>query len=108
MGLIVQVYRAADGHDCSLDGVSSRVTHLTLINVAGPFDPKPDRPAAVLMAGPMNTVRIVPAGYPAGKRPMFGGNYVTTSDSRLGEAMSDILGHPAYCVGAVPIFDRFE
>lgn len=109
MGLIVNVYRAADRQDCTNNGVSSRVSALTLVNVDGPFDPNPERPAALLRKGPMGSVHIVPcddAGQVLSGWFMMGGNYAGTSDSRFGEAVRDMTG--ATYTGPVGIHDRQE
>lgn len=113
MGLILSVYRDASGVDCTAGGISSNHTDLTAINVEGPFEPTQDRPPVILENHYKNAVRIVPAG-PDGKAlklathagPMFGGNFATTSDSRLGEAIEKLVGIRFY--GAVPIHDRYE
>jgi hypothetical protein len=106
MGLIISVYRPADLGDCTLNGVSGQFASLTLINVDGPFDPTPEHPAAWLVRGNLPyTVKIVvvdPAT--ATRRPMFGGNYGGTSDSRFNDAVKSITGHP----GLAPIHDRYE
>lgn len=108
MGLRINVYRPADGHDCTNDGISSRVNELTLVTTPGPFDPTPDAPAAYLVKGHTpGTARIVwrPIGG-EGKHVMFGGNYGATSDSRFTRHIEDLTGAPFY--GAVPIHDRYE
>lgn len=107
MGLIISVYRPADLGDCTLNGVSGRFASLTLVNVEGPFNPHPERPAAWLVRGNLPyTVKIVvedPAT--ATRRPMMGGNYGGTPDSRFREAVANITG---YDTGPVPIHDRYE
>ena len=47
MGLTVRIYRDG-GDDCTNGGISSKVERLTLLNVAGPFEPSFDAPAAML------------------------------------------------------------
>jgi hypothetical protein len=117
MGLIINVYRRPDDYDCSLNGVSNQHTELTVVNVDGPFEPKSNRPAVALVAGNLpGTLKIVPAvkvdvtsegpQWITPGRPMMGGNYGATSDSRFSEACEKLLGHVFY--GAVPIHDRFE
>lgn len=120
MGLTVSIYRKApadkpgallqlDG-DCSNGGVSSRVARLTLVNVAGPFEPTPDAPAAYLVKGNVaGSVKVVPAdatGAMDTRWLMFGGNYAGTSDSRFGEAVEALGG--AWHSGPVAIHDRYE
>ena len=87
MGLIIEVYRAAD-RDCTAGGISSNHNGLTLIDAAGPFDPSDEYPAVKLVtrqiAGReykhLEPVAPVPSG---GTGYMFGGNYGATSDSRF-------------------------
>jgi hypothetical protein len=112
MGLIVDVYRRPADMDCSLNGISEQFTELVLVNVDGPFEPKSNRPAAILESHQPGCLRIVPAeklgnGYVKIKSwTMMGGNYGATSDSRFSEACEKLLGHCFY--GAVPIHDRIE
>jgi hypothetical protein len=108
MGLIINVYRAADGSDCTNNGVSGKFARLTLANVPGPFEATEDAPACVLVRGNLpGTVKIVPADlFDAGRSVMMGGNYGGTSDSRFSEAVEKLLGHRFY--GAVAIHDRTE
>jgi hypothetical protein len=107
MGLIINVYRAVARPDCTNGGVSGQFAELTLVNVDGPFDPDEQRPAAWLVRGNLPfTVKIVvvdPAT--ASRRPMMGGNYGGTCDSRFSEAVQHITG---YGFGVVPIHDRYE
>lgn len=114
MGLIVSVYRNAEKGmqaDFTAGGLSSRYGALTVVNVDGPFDPTPERPAVALVDGPLGTKRLVPVlgsdeeGWqmvqPQGHvGPMMGGNYAGTSDSRWGRAVG--------FYGAVAIHDRYE
>jgi hypothetical protein len=106
MGLIVDIYRStARTVDCTNGGPSSKFTTFCLTNVDGPFEPRPDCPAAKLVKNALGTVKIVPESL-EGKWTMFGGNYAATSDSRLGEAVEAILGHRLY--GAIAVHDRVE
>lgn len=116
MGLTVYVYRNSLG-DCTNHGISEHAKSLCLVNVPGPFEPKEDYPAAMLVAwqpfGPSRPmVKIVPAVQVAGKwepKPgwsMFGGNYAATSDGRFHDACQELTGQEYY--GAVAIHDRFE
>jgi len=112
MGLHIDVYRSPLG-DCTRNGISSKANGLVLVNVNGPFNPSPDRPAAMLIAGlAPGTVRIVPAQSdngiwkPVPDWTMMGGNYGGTSDSRFSHAVEKLLGHHFY--GAVAIHDRIE
>jgi hypothetical protein len=111
MGIIIHVYRAPDG-DFTNGGISGRVKTLTVVNVEGPFEPTPDRPAVILTTGPLGHPIIVPVREPVETPdieligPMFGGNLADTSDSRWGRAVRNIAGR--YSSTAVPIHDRFE
>jgi len=113
MGLNVSVYKFPLG-DCTLDGISSDVKDLCLVNVEGPFNPTADAPAALLVKGnSRGLVKIVPAAGSNGNHwtaaPgwwMMGGNYAATSDSRFHETVRKITGGESY--GAVPIHDRQE
>jgi hypothetical protein len=123
MGLIVSIYRDRKMPDCSAGGLSSRVDEVTLVNVEGPFDPTPERPAALLVKGNGEGIaKVVEAvleypgeqesggtGYVArkdGVGPSMGGCYVATSDSRFTQAVERIVGGRFY--GAVPLHDRYE
>lgn len=113
MGLILDVYRAVRGPDCSNGGPSGYLKELTVINCSGPFDPNDERPAVMLESHVPGCVRLVLVGEDgkalklAGESgPMFGGNYGATSDSRFNEKIAQLLGHRFY--GAVPIHDRYE
>ncbi len=112
MGLHVSVYANPLG-DCTNNGISKGVQGLTIVNIDGPSTPMPGQPAAMLVLGPYNTPRIVPAIYceigeyiPETRWTMMGGNYAATSDSRFSDAVKKLLGHGFY--GAVAIHDRIE
>lgn len=113
MGLVISVYKNPLG-DCTLNGISSKVIDLCIVNIEGPWTPCPSAPAALLVKGYMpGTARIVPAvindkgGYsPDPRWCMMGGNYGATSDSRFHEAVNLLTGAASY--GAVPIHDRIE
>jgi hypothetical protein len=109
MGLPVEVYTGEFGGK----GPLSRAKGLVLVNVSGPFEPSPDRPAALLLHGyAPSLARVVPAvkardgEWHAIGRPMMNGAYAATSDSRFSEAVALIIGAPFH--GAVGIFDRYE
>lgn len=85
-GLMVDVFRAADGADCTNGGVSSKFEHfiLTVEGSEGPFEPREDRPELVLTKGPYNSIRAVPRELLEEKVWfMFGGNFCFSSDSRF-------------------------
>lgn len=114
MGLIVDIFRTSSRGDCTNNGISSTAHNLCLVNVDGPFSPREDSPAAMLIKGNLaGTARIVPAkkldngSYIVSDGWwMMGGNYAAVSDTRFSEAIERILGHRFY--GAVAIHDRRE
>jgi hypothetical protein len=120
MGLILDIYR--NGRmDCTNNGVSGPAArHLVAVNIPGPFEPGPDAPAVLVVAGNVaGAVKIVPAknvgdadkpvwveDRPAGSvGPMMGGNYAD-GDSRLNDLVAKLTGSRVY--GAIPIHDRYE
>lgn len=80
MGIIVSIYR--DDYTSPFCAFRD-VKRLTIINVEGPFEPTPDRPAAILRDGALGSKHIVPAD-----RTMYahGGAFADTSDSRFRKA----------------------
>ena len=114
MGLLVEIYKAARGGDCTMGGISSKALELCLVNVTGPFEPSEHIHAAMLVRGNLpGTLRIVPAVKSVtgqwlqdSRWLMFGGNYAATSDSRFTDACEKLLDHRFY--GAVAIHDRHE
>jgi hypothetical protein len=105
MGLIVHIFANPLG-DCSNGGVSSRVKRLTLVNVAGPFEPSPDAPAARLVRREgVGNIVVIPDEV-AGKQTMAGGCFVYSSDDRFAQAVAELSG---YAFGfPVALFDRVE
>lgn len=115
MGMIVSVLRNAELGDCTNGGITGKVSRLCVVNVEGPFEPREDMPAVMLVENAHSTCKIVPAEKVSGMdghwRPikkwwMMGGNYATTSDSRFSKAVEKLLGHTFY--GAVAVHDRTE
>lgn len=106
MGMIVSVYRDANGVDATNGGLSSKVNNFVVTNVDGPFDPTDNMPAAVLAAGPFNTARIYPTDYLNRNDGVvtFGGNLAFCCDSRFNDALKAFDVSP----GPVKIFDRFD
>ena len=113
MGIIVHVYRNTLG-DCTNNGDSSWCDKLCVVNVPGPFEPKAGLPPYMLVSGPLNTIRLVPAHWSVQTETwlesklgfMFGGNFGYTSDSRFGQTVRDITKEES--CSAVKIFDRLE
>lgn len=127
-GLTLSVYRdAGSTYDCTLGGVSSKCTRLTLVgiiddrdkpNLSTPtpvkelpkesriFAPADDRPAVILRIRRQGGARLLysiePYQADGGTRwYMAGGNYASSCDSRLAE----LTGHQ---YGALSIHDRHE
>lgn len=84
-GMIVEVFRAADGMDCSINGISSRYTQVLLVGEDIPeiFSEREGLPVVklvkrVIFGNPYMHVQPVDGvGY------SFGGNFCYTSDSRF-------------------------
>ena len=104
MGMIASVFRSDLG-DCSNRGVSARAKKVCVINVEGPFDPDAETPAVRLVKRRYGNVVAIPVGLEDGE-VMFGGTYVSTSDSRFHEAVEELSG---YDFGfPVALHDRVE
>lgn len=99
MGLIVDIYR--NDYDSEANAFHGK-TSVTVVNIPGPFEPNPDRPAAKLSKNALGNPIIIPDGErPDGTSgPMMGGTFAHTSDSRFNEATG--------FYGAVAVHDRFE
>ena len=104
--LPVSIYRDSDSSDCTNGGLSGRVTRALLIGegLEGFIEPKPGDVVfrivkRDLFDGPYYHVEPVADQCPTDMNgPMFGGNYVAASDSRLRKI----------CQYPMPIHDRFE
>ena len=107
MGLTVNVYRWGLG-DCTNGGASAEVKSICVVNIPGPFNPRPDTPAFELVQGRGGQGHAIlrPVDGRGGIGPMFGGNFGYSSDSRFGEAVRELTGSNHY--GAVHIHDRYE
>lgn len=101
-GLLVSIFK--DGSDCTNNGFSSKKSRTYVFSDEMVFgnisieDMTEDY--LVITEGPYSTIRAVPKSLiDNGLRPMFGGNFIYTSDSRF-----SILngGNP------IKIFDRVE
>ncbi|HRW21306.1 MAG TPA: hypothetical protein P5509_04980 [Bacteroidales bacterium] len=101
-GLYVTVYKDADGSDCSANGITSCYSRLILVGegVDGPFEVKKGEPYLKFVKRNMGRgeyLHAEPVNFGSGEiGPMFGGNFIYTSDSRF---PSD---YP------IPVHDRFE
>jgi hypothetical protein len=99
MGLIVSIYRSDFR---SRNNLLNDYKEITIVNVPGPFDPAPDRPAANLKLGFPGHFPFVEPDidylHGIGKfhnvaendDVMMGGSFVYTSDSRFGMAIRDL------------------
>lgn len=111
--LRLEVYRAADGRDCTNGGISARVRELLVPCACGPLEYDPENPpenlctVKVIKVAGVVTLSLVPASL-AGRWTMFGGNYATTSDSRLGEMLARQFGLAFLFNHVLPIHDRIE
>lgn len=109
-GLLVSIYKNPSYAECSNGGVSQYNDKAILIGAGIPEIFTAGENDLVLKLLPGNlagTAKIVPLHQPKGiSGPMFGGCFVSTSDSRFSEAVEKICGHRFY--GAVPLHDRFE
>lgn len=87
--LLVYVYRAADGVDCSLHGVTSRFTQLYVPCPGGNYtledlaDKRDQMLEVIPPAMPGCPYRFRPTCIPKGKHSMAGGNFVHSTDSRF-------------------------
>lgn len=106
-GLLVSTYRCAEFGDCSRGGVTSRFDQFVLTGKGLPpiFEAEPEERELVLVLrwngrGEPSHYAIPRALVGSSVRPMFGGNYVGTSDSRFGEATESQR--------PLPVHDRVE
>lgn len=103
-GLVVFVYRDARGSDCTNGGVTSKFDHMVLIDpkIRAPFTVSNTCPGLKLVRrnfGGSEYIHAEPLEQPKGRvGPMFGGNYISSSDSRFREI----------CQYPIPVHDRFE
>lgn len=101
-GMLVHVLRPADGSDCTNGGISSKYTEFIVVGDGVPelFEPSEKTPALLLVRNRTYWACVRPLNLTAEQRlrcgPMFGGNFVHTSDGRFNN------GNP------VAIHDRFE
>ena len=86
-GLIIEVYKPADGHSCTNDGISSKVERILLAGDGIPeiFTASEDCPPMRLIKRILRSgeyLHIEPWERPTGVGWMYGGNIADTSDSR--------------------------
>lgn len=101
-GLLVYVYRNAEFGGCTNGGVTDKFTKLTLVGdgVEGPFEVDDGEPYLELVR---NAYRVHAEPRNFGDvsglvGPMFGGNFVYSSDSRFRKV----------CPAPIPVHDRYE
>jgi len=89
-GLIISVYRDADGHDCTNNGISSKFTRFLLAGEGIPeiFEASEDCPPVRLVKRSIypnepDYLHVEPWERPTGSGWMYGGNHCYTSDSRF-------------------------
>ena len=107
--LFVEVFSNPLYRGCANGGVSERYDSLYVACPEGNYEVEDTNPRLVkLEANAFGTIKAVPlakvkaneVGY------MFGGSYISTSDSRFSDMCEQLLGHPFY--GAVALHDRTE
>ena len=104
-GIIVNIYKP--DYDSTNKGVSSKATQAYLVGEGVPeiFDVGDDKPVFVLIERNLFgrvVVHAQPIGKPQDRNavgPMFGGNFLYSSDSRFRDRVNE---YP------IPIHDRFE
>lgn len=102
-GMLVSVFSAE--RDCTNGGLTSKYSQFVLLGMEGPFKSGTDAPPLELVrryVGGREHLHAQPVKGPDWPRnmcgPMFGGNFIFTSDSRF----SDVSPYP------IPVHDRFE
>jgi hypothetical protein len=101
-GMLVYVYRNAEFGGCTNNGLTDKVTKLILVGdgIDGPFEVKEGEPYLELVR---NAYRVHAEPRNFGDMsgligPMFGGNFVYSSDSRFTKV----------CYAPLPVHDRYE
>jgi len=86
MGIRANVY-SRNGADTTNGGLTSRTDSVVIVNSEGPFEATEDSPAVRITEKTVwgETYKYaVPVDTPEGKKgPMFGGNFIYSSDSRF-------------------------
>ena len=108
-GLIASIYKSR-GQSCSNGGISTYFEEVLVVgdDIPNIFEAK-GRPVVKLQKGAFDgqvvAVVLQKDGTVKDGR-MFGGCYISTSDSRFSQAVRKIAGFDFY--GAVPLHDRYE
>ena len=102
-GMLVSVYKADGDSDHTNGGVTSQYKEFVLLGMAGPFIPGKDAAISLRLVkriiGNKEYIHAEPVERPEDKvGPMWGGNFVYSSDSRF----SEVSPYP------IPVHDRFE
>lgn len=102
-GMLVFVYR--HGSDCTAGGITSKLDQIVLVGpgIEGPFEVKEGEPYLELQRKNVNGEYLYAVPRNDGDKsslvgPMFGGNFVYSSDSRFRRV----------CVYPLPVHDRWE
>lgn len=102
-GMLVFVYR--HGSDCTAGGITSKLDQMVLVGpgIEGPFEVKDDEPYLELQRKNVNGEYLYAVPRNVGDKrslvgPMFGGNFVYSSDSRFRKV----------CAYPLPVHDRWE
>lgn len=105
-GLIVSVYRNARLSGCT-NGPTAQADEVLLVGPKVPpvFEAN-GRPAFMLVRGVLGRTIAVPADAENHGHLMFGGNFISSSDSRFSEAARQI--DPQWNGWTIPVFDRDE
>lgn len=120
MGLLLEVYKNPLFTNCSNGGVTATANSLVAVNLPGPFEPGPGKPAVLLVAGnSAGLAKLIPAknvgtveepvwveDKPEGALGPMNGGAFASGDSRFAEAVAKITGHRTY--SAIPVHDRYE
>lgn len=101
-GMLVRVY--SDGGNATNGGLTSKHKSFVLLGVEGPFEANDETPALKLVKRVIGGQEYLHAEPTDKDRPlnmagpMFGGNFVFTSDTRFNEVSRQ----------PIPVHDRFE
>lgn len=106
-GMSVNVFRPANGSDCTNGGASSTHDKLWVIKADAPVPENAPYPVFRAVSHGPGICRLVPVEIDNGGWPMFGGNFANCSDGRVCRLFQELTGFPQF-YGAVAIHDRQE
>lgn len=101
-GLLVFVFKDSSGYDCTANGITSHFRNLILVDksINAPFEVGENEPYLKLVRRHLKDgeyLHAEPVNFGSGEiGPMFGGNFIYTSDSRFPSK------YP------IPVHDRYE